>query len=146
MLPLNTSIWKICSSEATKKQNKLTLAFSPLPYMITQKKDSMLIAQHGQNNITHNSSHFRPIKVLSPTFLEGEDDDENDRTEFERHCHPAHMSSSAETSTDTLLTSSLISTPLFGLKTSSPTNPGSVPRQHSRPQCQNHPTNLPKRL
>lgn len=57
----------------------------------------------------YNSSHFKIIKGLSPICLKGEDD-ENDRTEFERHCHPAHMSFLAKTSTDTVPTSSPIST------------------------------------
>lgn len=84
--------------------------------MITQKKGSLVRAQHGQNNITHNSSHFKPVKGLSPACHEGEK--ENDELEFESHCYPAHMPSSAETSTDTVLTSSPISTLLFEPETS----------------------------
>ena len=39
----------------------------------------MVTSQYGQNKITHNSSHFKPIKRLSLTCSEGENE-----TKFER--------------------------------------------------------------
>lgn len=54
--------WQHFPSKATIK--KLTPPFSPLPYIITQKKGSMITAQRSQNSITLNSSHFKPRKGL----------------------------------------------------------------------------------
>lgn len=103
--------------------------------MIIQKKGSMVRVQRGQDNITRNSSLFKPIKGLSPICLEKEED-ENDKTDFEGHCHPPHMPSSAENNTDTVPTSSSISIPLFEPETLSLTTPVVVPGQHSGPQRQ----------
>lgn len=44
-----------------QQKNKLTPPFSPLPYMITQRKGSMVTSQRGQNNIARNSSHLKNL-------------------------------------------------------------------------------------
>ena len=46
-----------------KKQNKLTSAFSPIHYVITQVKGSMITAKRDNHYITRNCSFFKHIQI-----------------------------------------------------------------------------------
>jgi hypothetical protein len=59
------------------RKNALYSPYSSRPYVVTQKKGSMVTAQHGKNTIiVRNSSHFKPIRgVLSQLEEEEEEED-----------------------------------------------------------------------
>ena len=59
--------------------NKLSTPCSHHPYVVVQKKGTMITAQRGEKRITCNSSHFKPLqgKYFSLSDEEEEDDDDN---------------------------------------------------------------------
>ena len=59
------------------KANKLLTPYSPLPYAIihiNHKEETMITAQYGDKQITHNSSHFKPI-YSTPLPLSDEEEE-----------------------------------------------------------------------
>ena len=63
------------------KKNKLSPPppFSPSPYIVTQKKGSMVTAKRGNNTIiVRNSSYFKPIQGVTPKLFDEEEEEEDD--------------------------------------------------------------------
>ena len=62
-----------------ERMNKLSTPYSHHPYVVVQKKDTMITARRGDKQITCNSSHFKPLqgKMFSLSDEEDEDDDDN---------------------------------------------------------------------
>ena len=57
------------------KTNKLKPLFNPKPYIIVQKKGSMITAKSKPHRIVRNSSHFRRIPKPVPIPEEGEEEE-----------------------------------------------------------------------
>lgn len=70
-----------------QKVNKLTPPFDPRPYVITQKKGSMITARGDDRYITRNSSHFKRIHGEPSSYFS--DEEEEPEKGFEPS-QPAH--------------------------------------------------------
>ena len=63
-----------------KRMNKLSTPYSHHPYVVIQKKGTMITAQRGENQITRNSSHFKPLQGKNFSLIDEEEEDDDDNT------------------------------------------------------------------
>jgi hypothetical protein len=77
------------------KTNKLTSPFEGKPYLVTQRKGSMISAKRGDKVITRNSSLFRKIQ-LEPETVTGNDPETEDDEPRDTASPPAASQNKAE--------------------------------------------------
>lgn len=59
------------------KRNKLSTPYNPTPFVVQERKGTMITPSNGNKSITRNSSHFKPIAQQLARYQPKEEDDES---------------------------------------------------------------------
>ena len=67
------------------KHNKTTTPYDSNPYVVTERKGTMVTAKRKEKEITRNTSHFKRIEESHMTGVEAEDESDNEAVKITRN-------------------------------------------------------------